>query len=1840
MNPSHLTSLLVLCLVLASAFTPLHAAPKDHVVTLSATVSDSVPHITLNWTQQLQSNITAQKVHRRLKGETTWTLQATLTTTQTSYADNTALPEVEYEYWMERTLTIYPSPAIGYLSAGVKVPEVHDRGKLLLVIDSTMETPLAPEIAQLQLDLAADGWTVQQISAPRSGTAISTKALIKAAYDADPEKVKMVYVLGHVPVPYSGNFAPDGHGDHGGAWPADGYYGDMDGLWTDSTVNNTAAARTQNDNLPGDGKFDQSTLPGLVELPVGRVDLDRMNRAPSSSMTETTRLRRYLRRAHDYRHKQGAYADIPRRSIIRDGFGQFNGEAFATTGWSLAYTGVGQAPAAPIDEPPGLQWFLPAYAGGQSYLWGHANGAGGYESAQTFGNSTDLGHLSSRVVFTSIFGSYHGDWDADNNLMRAALAGNATGDNLGLVCFWAGRPRFFMHHLGMGETFGYGVQASMNGSISGGGGYTPPNNSASGVHIGLMGDPALRLHQVAPPRGLGATSTRGQVNLAWADSAESGLQGYHVYRATNTAGPFTRLTPAPQAGTTYADNAVTVGTAYTYLVRTLKLDGVPGGSYYNLSVGSPVTITASAAGAGAPLNPSELVITAQTSATNTQLAWQDNAGDETGYRVERKTGASGAYGTVGTLAAGATSFTDAGPFTQGNVYFYRVIATGAAGDSVPSNEVSFDALAGFIEFTVTKMKVNKTAGAATIAVKRFGGAVGSVGVSYSTANLQAVAGTHYAGTSGTLSWADGETGSKDLTVPLINTATPQLPRQFKVNLSAPTGGSGLAQWTALAVLIEDPTATLDAPWQQTLLGGITESSPAVSAEGVIGDATMGGSTGNSEAGRFLYQSRTGDGVITAYVPDGVPLQGSAYIAVMVRATTANNTFSAATFVQSNHGGSYGSKLSCRTAVGSLATVTPSADNNLETPRWIRLTRIGNTFLGEVSADGTTWVTLGSATVASMPATALWGIFHFSNDWASGSTYLGDFQLATFQNITIEDFATLPGVPDGAALSYYNGTGAAHEDPSSITLSWTADSYAAGYRIERRGDDGSLDLFDIPFGTTTSYDDFTFAPDTAYQYRIQAYNSVGDGGWSATQRLTTAGANRTITLTTADAGGADASVSADMPDTTFGTQDSVWAGNAGGVVTTTNKAYFRFDLSSLPAYAFMTIDFKLTVLGSQGVSGSTFFNGNTFLLASESSDVWDESAITWNNAPQNNTAGTTFLAPTRSLGNFIVFQNPPTNGSVTEITVYNPADILDNKGANNRVTLGIRNAAPGTSMTYASREHATAAPPTLVFTYSPPEPLRPGFLTATPGAGSGFDLTWTDNSADETGFQLERRAANGDWTLLATLAADATGYTGTTALPGIIYEYRLRAGNAAGSSSWATSASILHAGVATINNPVRSADSVTFNQVDAAPGNGYVPAGFMYYPPTKNFVTSQTLSTTKRNNSGSRLGMKFTTGANPLIIRELGRWVISGNAGTHTVKLVVAGTDADVPGGAVSIATAAAPVGYKFVALDAPLTLAANTAYYLVSQETSGGDEWYEANNTLTYPGTVATVNNAVYSSGATYVAAYSANNCYGPLSFRYSLSALPFATGHSMTTLRNDYTGWLGIKLTTGAAAALVDQLSRWVVPGNTGAHTVKLVDALTGADIASVSVPTLGVPGGQFAYASLAAPVTLAANASYYLLSQETAGGDHWFDFARPAPGTATGYQYWLLANGLPMDASGSGSATASPSGDGLSNLMKYALGLDPAGRGSAGRLSYGTATDAGSDYFTLIYTRPEPASAGITYLVESSPDLTDPSWSSAGLVEVSSVVNAGLRTITIRNATPMTSGPRGFMRLKVTLP
>jgi hypothetical protein len=158
-----------------------------------------------------------------------------------------------------------------------------------------------------------------------------------------------------------------------------------------------------------------------------------------------------------------------------------------------------------------------------------------------------------------------------------------------------------------------------------------------------------------------------------------------------------------------------------------------------------------------------------------------------------------------------------------------------------------------------------------------------------------------------------------------------------------------------------------------------------------------------------------------------------------------------------------------------------------------------------------------------------------------------------------------------------------------------------------------------------------------------------------------------------------------------------------------------------------------------------------------------------------------------------------------------------------------------------------------------------------------------------------------------------------------------------------------------------------------------------------YVTGEVLGAWRTNlNAGTNLsawqGMKILVGNQPLTVTALGRWCASGSSGAHTVKLVQVSTKADVAGGTVALSMAGAPAGqFRYGALASPVTLATNTAYYLVSYESNGGDAWYNYNTTVTTT-PVAQCQGAAYSyNGSTWGLAGTVNNTYGPLDFKYTI---------------------------------------------------------------------------------------------------------------------------------------------------------------------------------------------------------------------------------------------------------------
>ncbi len=93
------------------------------------------------------------------------------------------------------------------------------------------------------------------------------------------------------------------------------------------------------------------------------------------------------------------------------------------------------------------------------------------------------------------------------------------------------------------------------------------------------------------------------------------------------------------------------------------------------------------------------------------------------------------------------------------------------------------------------------------------------------------------------------------------------------------------------------------------------------------------------------------------------------------------------------------------------------------------------------------------------------------------------------------------------------------------------------------------------------------------------------------------------------------------------------------------------------------------------------------------------------------------------------------------------------------------------------------------------PIAPSGLTATLNTAGQIELAWTDNSAGESGYQVERKTGEVSYTVFPTLPANSTTYTDTGASANQLNTYRVRAINSSGASDYSLEVAV--AGLSTI-----------------------------------------------------------------------------------------------------------------------------------------------------------------------------------------------------------------------------------------------------------------------------------------------------------------------------------------------------------------------------------------------------------------------------------------------------------
>jgi len=549
-------------------------AQRGGAVELSAEVQKNPARITLNWRQGAAASYI---IKRKDKTSKTWTSLQTVSGSSISYIDNAVEVGKLYEYSVEKSGA---NVGYGYIISGIEVPAIENRGRLILLIDSTFITSLASEIAILQEDLESDGWRIVTTYVGRNWKVPKVKSEVVRLYNAEPTETKALFILGHVPVAYSGDIVPDGHEDHKGAWPADVYYGDMNGSWTDNTVTSTPQSPPRTQNKPGDGRFDQSKIPSEVELQVGRVDLSGMTKFNKS---ELDLMKNYLKKDHEYRKK---IFTVAKRGIIDDNFGDYGadnqGGAFVTNAWKNFAPLVHSRNVIEGDYLTTLNT--------SEYLWSFGSGAGTFESVAGVENwdaAVKFSNSDTKGIFTMLLGSYFGDWDTNDNMLRQPLCQGKM-----LTNAWVGRPHWMFHHMGMGENIGYSTRLTQNNTstyYSGVGtedhatGEITPN--ASLVHIALMGDPTLRNDIVSPVSNVNAAFTNNNVVVSWNASPQQGVLGYNVYIKKENDDLYFKANSNLITGNSFTNISALTQGVYKYMVRAIVLENTPSGTYYNMSEG-------------------------------------------------------------------------------------------------------------------------------------------------------------------------------------------------------------------------------------------------------------------------------------------------------------------------------------------------------------------------------------------------------------------------------------------------------------------------------------------------------------------------------------------------------------------------------------------------------------------------------------------------------------------------------------------------------------------------------------------------------------------------------------------------------------------------------------------------------------------------------------------------------------------------------------------------------------------------------------------------------------------------------------------------------------------------------------------------------------------------------------------------------------------------------------------------------------------------------------------------------------------------------------------------------
>jgi regulation of enolase protein 1 (concanavalin A-like superfamily) len=487
------------------------------------------------------------------------------------------------------------------------------------------------------------------------------------------------------------------------------------------------------------------------------------------------------------------------------------------------------------------------------------------------------------------------------------------------------------------------VSVNLNDPVEVGLAVTSHDNSTLATaefdHVTVRTPPSGTL---AAPGGLVATATAyDRVTLSWADNSSSET-GFEVQMAPN-ATAFSGV--GTVAANTTSITVTGLSAEATYYFRVRAFDAASSSGFSNTATATTPSYPAPAT-LGAPTNLTATV----TGQTTVSVSWTDNATSELGFELGISTDGTH-YDWGGHAAANATT-AQWGGLTPGTLYYFQVRA-------YQSNSAGTGYIHSASSNTVTATTFNSTTPPAPPI------APGNLTATASMANQITL---NWEDVSSNESGFEVERATTNVAFARVATTGPDVPRYADNTVAAGTtyyyrvravnagGASGYTNVASATTATATPTTT----WYHADIGvvGVAGSDDADVATASITARGSGSDIWDTaDAGRFVYQQKTGDCVVQAQIGSMNNTNAWAKAGVMIRESTAPGARNVFAFL-TPAGGMFAQTRS----VSGGTTAQASGPYWAAAPYWVRVARGGDTFTVSASADGNTWTTVATYTV--------------------------------------------------------------------------------------------------------------------------------------------------------------------------------------------------------------------------------------------------------------------------------------------------------------------------------------------------------------------------------------------------------------------------------------------------------------------------------------------------------------------------------------------------------------------------------------------------------------------------------------------------------------------------------------------------------------------------------------------------------------------------------------------------------------------------------------------------------------------------------------------------------------